>query len=233
MNATNDIGRREFLNRTSTALGLLALGETIGGLPARGAETGAKKSPPDRAALEASIKEMEADGPIYLRIPPPDGRFLSLLVEATRAKNVLEIGTSHGYTAIWISRGLEETDGKLTTVEILPDRVEMARKHLGQAGLSHRVTFKTGDAHQLLPSLEGPFDFVFLNADKGGQVDYFHKLVPQKLLPGGLLIAYSAIQQREKMKDYLDLVGQQLEFDTVVLSCTMDDGFAVSCRKRK
>jgi hypothetical protein len=66
----------------------------------------------------------------------------------------------------------------------------MAKKHVGQAGLLPRVTFKEGDAHQVLAALEGPFDFVLLTADKGGQVDYFNKLFPKKLLPGGLLLGF-------------------------------------------
>ena len=233
MHVTDEIKRREFLNRTSGVLGLLALGETLGDATALAEESGAKALLPDLAALEKLIKEMEADGPLYLALPVKDGQFLSLLVKATQAKRVLEIGTSHGYSAIWISRGLEETDGKLTTLEILPERVDMAKKHVGLAGLSRRVTFQEGDAHQMVPALAGPFDFVFLNADKGGLVDYFNKLLPKKLSLGGIIVAYCAIKQREKMKAYLDLVAGHPDFDTVVLSCTMDDGFAVSYRKRK
>lgn len=228
MNATNEIKRREFLNRTSGALGLLALGTRLGG-----SEPERKPTVPDDATLEKLLHGMEADGPLYLSVPVKDGQFLRLFVEATGSQRILEVGTSHGYTATWLSLGLEETGGHLTTIEILPERVEMAKKHVGQAGLAHRVTFKEGDAHAIVPTLDGPFDLVFLNADKEGQVDYFEKLFPQKLSPGGNIVSYCAIKQREKMKAYLDLVGQHPQFHTVILSCTMDDGFAVSHRRRK
>ena len=229
MKRSEPIQRRRFLSQTTGALGLLA----ASGLACRVDAAETTKPTEGLAALEKLLKGMEADGPLYLSLPVKDGQFLSLLVKATQAKNVLEIGTSHGYSAIWISRGLEETGGKLTTIEILPDRVEMAKKHVGQAGLTHRVTFKEGDAHQIVPTLDGAFDFVFINADKGGSVDYFNKLFPKKLTPGAIMVAYCAIKQREKMQAYLDLVGQHDAFDTVVLSATMDDGFAVSYRKRK
>ncbi|HZO84174.1 MAG TPA: class I SAM-dependent methyltransferase, partial [Verrucomicrobiae bacterium] len=111
------------------------------------------------------MAELEAKGPKFLSVPRKDGEFLNLLVKATRAKNVLEIGTSHGYSAIWMGQGLEETGGHMTTVEILPERVKLAKEHVARAGLSHRVTFKEGDAHEVVPTLEGPFDFVFLDAD--------------------------------------------------------------------
>ena len=225
--------RRQFLRGTAGALGLAALGKTAGEWPVGAADDPAGGNAKDLAALEKLIAPMEPDGPKYLSVPRQDGRFLNLLVRMARARNILEIGAAHGYFAIWMGAGLEETDGHLTTLEILADRVEMARKHVGQAGLSHRITFKEGDAHQLVPALEGPFDLVFLNADKSGLVDYFQRLFPKKLSPGAILVAWGAIQQRAKMKEYLDLVGSHPDFDTVVLSATMEDGFAVSARKRK
>ena len=104
---------------------------------------------------------------------------------------------------------------------------------MGQAGLTHRVTFKLGDAHEVVSTLDGPFDFVFLDADKEGQPDYFKKLYPKKLLPGGIIAVHNAIRMRDAMKDYLDMISQHPDFDSVILSLTMDDGFSVSYRKRK
>jgi len=73
---------------------------------------------------------------------------------------------------------------------------------------------------------------VFLDADKDGQVDYFNKLYPTKLTPGGILAVHNAIQQASSMKDYLDMIRKHADFDTVTLSATMDDGFCVSYRHR-
>lgn len=232
MKTNSDIGRREFLENTTAVIGLAALAHALGGCQSTVRRNDSSAAIPDGQELDKLLTQMEADGPMYLKIPRADGHFLSLLIRATQARRVLEIGTSHGYTGIWLARGLEETGGRLTTIEILADRVEMAKKHVKQAGLDHRFTFLQGDAHQIVPTLQGPFDFVFLNADKGGGVDYFQKLFPKKLAPGAMLVAYSAIQSKEKMQPYLDLVSRHPDFETVVLSCTMEDGMALSCRKR-
>jgi predicted O-methyltransferase YrrM len=176
------------------------------------------------------LEEMEARGYQYWSVPRKDGEFLHLLVKATRAKNVLELGTSHGFSAIWMGLGLEETGGRLTTIEIDRERYDLAQKHVSDAGLSQRVTCIQGNAHTEVVKLEGPFDFVFMDADKEGQVDYFKKLFPKKLVPGGILLVHNAILQASSMRDYLEMVHTHPDFDTVILSITMDDGFCLSYR---
>ena len=104
---------------------------------------------------------------------------------------------------------------------------------MADAGLTARVNFKQGDAHEIVPTLTDPFEIAYLDADKGGQVDYFKKLLPRLLVPGGLLIAHNAILLADKMKDYLELVRHQPDFDTVILRAVEDDGMAVSYRHRK
>ena len=155
-----------------------------------------------------------------------------MLVKATRAKNLLELGTSHGFSAIWMGLALEETGGQLTTIEIDRERYDLARRHVSEAGLSQRVTPIRGDAHAEVAKLQGPFDFVFLDADKEGQVDYFNKLYPKKLLPGGILAVHNAIRQAGSMRDYLEMIRRHPDFDTVTVSATMDDGFCLSYRHR-
>ncbi|OGB93954.1 MAG: hypothetical protein A2Z31_06535 [candidate division NC10 bacterium RBG_16_65_8] len=142
------------------------------------------------------------------------------------------MGTSHGYSAIWLGLALEETGGRLTTIEIDRARHDLARRNVAQAGLAQRVTLVQGDAHAAIPTLDGPFDFVFLDADKEGQVDYFHKLYPRKLAPGGLIAVHNAIRQAGAMREYLDLVRNHSDFDTVTISATLDDGFCLSYRRR-
>jgi caffeoyl-CoA O-methyltransferase len=185
-----------------------------------------------KESLDRLLAELEAKGRQMLSVPKQDGQFLKLMVKATRARSVLEVGTSHGYSAIWISLGLEETGGKLVTIDIDPEKVRLAKANVGKAGLSERVTFHEGDAHQIVGGLEGPFDFVFLDADKDGQMDYFKKLYPNKLLPGGVIAVHNAIHSRSAMKDYLDMISRHPDFDSVTLSLTMDDGFAISYRHR-
>jgi predicted O-methyltransferase YrrM len=193
----------------------------------------AVRAPGERdAALEAFLADLEATGGKKLNAPREDARFLNLLVKAAGAKRALEVGTSNGYSAIWIALALETTDGRLTTLEIDSDRVKEAKANLARAGVAGRVTCLEGDAHAVVRTLEGPFDFIFLDADKGGEKDYFDALFP-KLAPGGVIVVHNAIRMKSMMREYLDVVTKHPELDTVTVSLTMDDGFCVSRRKRK
>ncbi len=223
--------RRDFLTGATGILALAGLTDGVGLSQIAAADNPPSLTRPATEASEKVLSELEGKGAEFLNVPRKDGQFLSLLVKVARAKNVLEVGTSHGYSAIWIARGLEETGGKLTTVEIRPERVNLAKEHLRRAGLSNRVTFKEGDAHKIVPTLEGPFDFVFLDGDKDGLMDYFSKLFPKKLLPGGLVVAHNAISKREAMKDFLDIIAAHADFDSVILSLTMEDGLSLSRRR--
>jgi len=186
----------------------------------------------DRAKLlEKLLPELEAKRGQYYNVPREDGRYLHLMVKATGAKRALEVGTANGYSAIWLGLALEETGGALTTIEIDARKVKEAREHLGNVGLAERVTVLEGDAHKIVRTLEGPFDFIFIDADMGNDLDYFNALMP-KLSPGGLLLRHNAIKYASTMKDYLEAVKTHPELDTVVLSLTLDDGFAVSYKKR-
>ncbi len=193
-------------------------------------QTSASASGPTQEQLLPQLRTIAKE---FVTIFEEEGRFLNLLVKVTRARQVLEIGTAHGYTTIWLAQALGETGGHLTTLELLPERFELAKEHVAQAGLSHRVSFKQGDAHALVTTLAGPFDLVYLDADKGGNLDYFQKLFPRKITPGGLLIAHNAILLADKMKSYLDLVSQHPGFETVIARAVPDDGLALSYRKRK
>lgn len=222
-----EVERREFLAVVGALLGVGgAGGRSVAGAAVPGTATR------DPAQLRRLLRNMDAEGGRYWSVPWKDGEFLRFLVKATRARAVLEVGTSHGFSAIWMGLALEETGGRLTTIEIDATRNELARRNVTGAGLSSRITFVLGDAHAELNSLDGPFDFVFLDADKDGQVDYFHKLYPRKLMPGGILVAHNAIRQASSMRDYLTLVRKHPDFDTVTVSATLDDGFCLSYRHR-
>lgn len=221
------VKRREFLTAVGGLLGVAAAtGHSAAGEAAPGT---AKRDP---AKLRRLLNEMDSQGPRYWSVPRKDGELLHFLVKAARARSVLEVGTSHGFSAIWMGLALEETGGRLTTIEIDSARHDLARRNVTEAGLSSRITLVLGDAHAEVTSLDGPFDFVFLDADKEGQVDYFQKLYPRKLVPGGILAAHNAIRQAGSMRDYLALVRTHPDFDTVIVSATLDDGFCLSYRHR-
>jgi len=232
MNIRQPFSRRKFLKTTGGTLGLLAVAAQVPSAIGTAADGGPAPVKRDPAQLKRLLDQMDAKGYQFWSVPRKDGEFLHLLVEATRARNVLEVGTSHGFSAIWMGLALEETGGRLTTIEIDKERYDLARRHVSEAELSQRITLIKGDAHTVVLKLEGPFDFVFLDADKEGQMDYFNKLYPKKLVPGGILAAHNAIRQANSMRDYLEMIRKHPDFDTVTLSVTMDDGFCLSYRHR-
>ncbi len=232
MEAKQKFSRRGFLKTSGETLSLFALAMCVPSAIADTSESGPPPVKRNPAQLKQLLDEMDAKGYQFWSVPRKDGEFLHLLVKATRAKNVLELGTSHGFSAIWMGFGLEETGGRLTTIEIDKERYDLARSHVSEAGLSQRVTCIKGDAHVEVAKLEGPFDFVFMDADKEGQMDYFKKLFPKKLVPGGILSVHNAIRQANPMRNYLEMIRRHPDFDTVILSVTMDDGFCLSYRHR-
>lgn len=131
----------------------------------------------------------------YLLIGPATGQFLQILVEATRARQILEIGTSAGYSSIWLGLGARQTGGRVTTLEISPYKVELARRHLREAGLADVVEILPGDARETLTQLAGPFDFVFIDAWKDDYAAYLDAVYP-KVVPGGLIVADNIISHQ-------------------------------------
>ena len=115
------------------------------------------------------------------------GRLLRILAETTQAKNVVEIGTGNGYSAIWLCLGLKTTGGKLVTHEIDHEQVLLARANFKRAGVENLVKVVEGDAHQTVTQLKEPIDILFIDAE-GGNLDYLNQLLPL-VRPGGLILA--------------------------------------------
>jgi predicted O-methyltransferase YrrM len=139
------------------------------------------------AALEAALEASQAAGLPAINVAPNQGKLLMLLAQATGARRILEIGTLGGYSTIWLARGLPP-DGRLITLEANPDYAEIARANIARAGLDGKVEIRVGRAQDLLPGLtaDGPFDLVFIDADKPGTPGYFQWAV--KLSRRGSLI---------------------------------------------
>jgi predicted O-methyltransferase YrrM len=141
------------------------------------------------SALAAALDASEREGLPSIHIAPNQGKLLQLLVQLRGARRVLEIGTLGGYSAIWLARGLEP-GGRLITLEANPHHAEVARKNIARAGLADVVEIRVGPALDTLPKLEiekqGPFDVVFIDADKPNNGNYFEWAV--KLSRHGTLI---------------------------------------------
>lgn len=130
---------------------------------------------------------------------PVEGRLLELLVFATGARRVLEIGTYSGYSAISMAAGLGE-GGHIDTCEVKPEHAEVARRYIERAGLSERVTVHVGPAIETVSRLEGPYDLVFVDADKPGYAAYYEAVLP-KLAPRGLIAFDNTLQGGRVVSD--------------------------------
>lgn len=134
-----------------------------------------------------------------MNVPEVDGQTLHNLVINNQYKKALEIGTSTGHSAIWIAWALSKTGGKLITVEIDERRYKQALANFEQAGLADYIDARLGDAHDLVPELEGSFDFVFCDADKGWYKNYLTAVLP-KLEVGGCFAAHNVRNGRARRR---------------------------------
>jgi len=160
-------------------------------------------------------------------IPYSDGKVLHDLVLKNNYKNAVEIGTSTGLSAIWIAWALSKKGGKLITIEMDEDRYNRALANFKEAGLSEYIDARLADAHDLVEKLEGPFDFVFVDADKEWSKNYFTALAP-KLEVGGCFTAHNARNTGMKgTKEFLDYVKGLPNFETTI-DTTSSSGISIS-----
>ena len=164
-----------------------------------------------------------------MNVPVEDGRLLRLLAETVGAKHVVEIGTSNGYSGIWLCLALRTTGGKLTTYEIDERRAQMARANFKRAGVDNIVTLVLGDAHKEVPKLKGPIDLLFLDADKEGYIDYLTKLLPL-VRPGGLILAHN-LNPRQADPKYVKAITTNKDLETIFLHM-QGAGVSVTLKKR-
>ncbi|HEU5406001.1 MAG TPA: class I SAM-dependent methyltransferase [Gaiellaceae bacterium] len=116
-----------------------------------------------------------------------EGAFLSFLVGMTQAKRVVEVGTFTGWSAIAMARALPP-GGRLVSCDVNEETTAVARRYAEEAGVADRIDFRLGPGVESLASLEGPFDLAFIDADKGGYIDYYEAILP-KLAPNGVILA--------------------------------------------
>jgi predicted O-methyltransferase YrrM len=151
---------------------------------------------PSDEILEAALRDSRRAGLPEINVSANQGRLLRLLAEIAGARRVLEVGTLGGYSAIHLARGLPD-DGELISLEIDEHHADVARNNIERAGLSDLVEVRVGDAHELLAALiendEGPFDLVFIDADKGGYPDYLDASM-QIVRPGSLILGDNTIR---------------------------------------
>lgn len=155
-----------------------------------------RTSPPD-PALDAALAAAAEAGLPPISVAPNHGKLLQLLARLVGARKILEVGTLAGYSAIWLARALPE-GGRLITLEADPRHAAIARANLARAGLADVVEVRLGLASETLPRLivekAGPFDLVFIDADKQGTADYFARAL-DLARPGALIVVDNVVRK--------------------------------------
>jgi len=192
-------------------------------------------------SLDAARAASDAAGLPAISVSPLQGALVHVLARATRPRAILEIGTLGGYSTIWLARALEP-GGRLVTLEYEQKHADVARRNLDRAGVGDRVEIKVGRAIDALPTLSGPFDFVFIDADKASTTEYFQWAV-KLARPGTLIlvdnvvrdgaIADSGTKQEDArgMQRFLEAAGRDSRVRISVIQTVGDkgyDGFAIA-----
>ena len=168
-----------------------------------------------------------------LNTTPGDAAFLRIIVESCKAQRGIEVGSFTGYGAIHMGMGFERTGGHLVTIEIDPDIAQKCRDNIRKVGLEKTVTVIEGDALEVIPNLEGKFDFIFIDAVKKDYFKYFKAARPL-LKPGSVIVADNVIRFADAMRDFLDAMEQDPDYDMVIIQCSEEkgDGMAVIYKRR-
>jgi predicted O-methyltransferase YrrM len=194
----------------------------------------AQLAPDQQKTLDARVaKFLEAHryGWHAMNVPEADGQALHDVIVKNRYTRALEIGTSTGRSGIWIAWALSKTGGKLVTIEIDDSRQRQAVRNFEEAGVSGFVDARLADAHDLVPRLDGPFDFVFIDADKDWYTSYAKAVIPM-LVVGGCLTAHNVSPRRgwrSMTGDFYDYITGLPFMETTVIN----GGLAISYKRRE
>jgi predicted O-methyltransferase YrrM len=171
---------------------------------------------------EIQVRGLENDARVnerprmMLNLDPVSAQLVSILVRASGVTRALEIGTSNAYSTIWLAWSLPPAAGRMISIDRNPDKHALARENLGRANLLDRVELHTGDAAEIIRQLTGPFDLVFLDADRRSFPEQVRILLP-KLAPKVLLIADNVHSHPEEIAEYLKLVSSLEDFQHTIV----------------
>jgi predicted O-methyltransferase YrrM len=151
-----------------------------------------------------------------LNLEPASAQLLSILVRASGVSRAIEIGTSNAYSTIWLAWSLAPAGGRILSIDRNPDKHVLARENLRRANLLDRVELRTGDAAEISRQLDGPFDLVFLDADRRSFPEQFQILLP-KLAPKALVVADNVLSHPEEIAEYLKLISSLADFQHTIV----------------
>ncbi len=164
------------------------------------------------------LTELEKTQKQFWNISRVTAEFLTILIKSINAQNALEVGTSNGYSGIWIAKALKETGGHLTTIEFWDKRLDVAKENFQKCGVADVITTLKGSACELLENLPEDYivDFAFIDANKSEYVKYY-ELIDKHLKPGGLITCDNVLSHEAKCKPFIDAINADSNYENVVL----------------
>jgi len=173
--------------------------------------------------LAALLEEIENDGIKndakvtdrsykQLNISKDTGEFLSVLIKSSQAKSICEVGTSNGYSTLWLADAIPG-DGKITTLEIQQHKIDQALHNFNRSGLSHKIEVINSDALKFFKNSENTFDFIFLDAERTEYISFAKELI-SALRTGGLLVCDNAISHKEELAEFIEYIQNSKQFST-------------------
>lgn len=165
------------------------------------------------------LKSLEKTQHDFWNISRVTGEFLYTLITAQKCQNIIEVGTSNGYSGIWIGKALKQTGGRLTTIEFYDKRQRIAKENFKQCGIDDIITPLQGDAGIILEYMPEnlEFDFAFIDANKREYINYFH-FIDKHLKKGGIFAADNVLSHEEKVKTFIDEINNDSRYENVVLN---------------
>ena len=148
----------------------------------------------------------------YRNIEPESGRFLSMLIRAQQSKNILEIGTSTGYSTLWLAEAARQTQAMITTLEVDAERVTQAKQYATEIDFADLINFKVIDAQVYLEAEKEIFDFILLDAERDAYVSYWPHLSRLLKAKGGLLVVDNVISHAAEVEEFIALIQQDPRF---------------------
>ncbi len=161
-----------------------------------------------------------------MNIPPRDGRLLYNLIVERGYKRGLEIGTSNGYSTLWLGLAFRRTGGEVITLEIEPLSAKEAQENFRKAGLDDVIDARIADAFEEIPKIEGKFDFIFIDAWKPDYIEFL-QMLRDRMETGGAITAHNVISQDHHMSDFLDAIENDPGLETTIFE-TSRAGVSVS-----
>ena len=181
------------------------------------------------------LEELEKTSKDFWNISPEAANFLNMLIKISNAKNVIEVGTSNGYSGIWIAKALKETGGHLTTIEYYEKRIVLAQENFKKCEVDDIITILQGSACDVLETIDFKFDFgathvgtpddnfqnttidfVFLDANKGEYIKYFDIISP-KLKKGGIIVADNITSHPQKVAPFVERIKADPNYQVEIL----------------